>query len=133
MRNDYRWQVPLQRHDTDHLVATRSMVESLLIEEGIVNPEQERIHDMGILIGGTEDQSIHHDIPRQTTSWLPQDPATSDEDQIVEPLVGGWEYDRVAYNEAMASPFAPCSVLIGLGGNSTARIGVQKNQIDRTG
>lgn len=136
IRNDYRWQVPLRRHDGHHFVSTRSMVESLLSEHGLIHPEHERIHDLGILIGGTEDQSIHHDIPRQTTSWYPQDPKMADDDDdapFVAIPVGGWEYDRAAYNEAMASPYAPCSVLIGMGGSGKISVGVQKNQIDRRG
>lgn len=133
VRNDYRWQVPLRRHGEHQFIATRSRAESLLSEHGFVHPEHERIHDMGILIGGTEDQSLHHDIPRQTTSWLPQDPATSSEEaDFSAAAVGGWEYDRAAYNEAMASSYAPCSVLIGLG-RGKINVGVQKNLIDRTG
>lgn len=97
MRNDYRWQVPLWLHTQFRLVPTRSLVETFLAEHGIIHPEHEKIHDLGILIGGTEDQSLHHDIPRQTTSWLPEDPAPTETSHVP---VGGWEYDRAAYNEA---------------------------------
>ncbi len=130
MRNDYRWQVPLWLHTQFRLVPTRSMVEELLAEHGFIHADHEQIHDLGILIGGTEDQSLHHDIPRQTTSWLPEDPGSSETWHVP---VGGWEYDRAAYNEAMTSPYAPSSVLIGMGDDGKIQVGVQKNQIDRTG
>ena len=131
-RNDYRWQVPLLRHNRLKNVPTRSLVEDLLAEHGCFHPEHETIHDLGILIGGTEDQSIHHDIPRQTTSWLPEDPETSEKSHVGVP-VNGWEYDRAAYNEAMACPFAPSSVLLGMDDSGKIQVGVQKNQIDRNG
>jgi hypothetical protein len=132
-RNDYRWQVPLLRHSKDQYVVARALVETLLSKSGLIHRQHEQLHDLGILIGGTEDQSIHHDIPRQTTSWLPQDPEMSEEATVLSDPVAGWEYDRAAYNEAMASSYAPCSVLIGMGGNGKINVGVQKNQIDRLG
>lgn len=132
VRNDYRWQVPLRQHSALKNVPTRALVEALLAEHGCIHPDYEVIHDLGILIGGTEDQSIHHDIPRQTTSWLPEDPETSEKDFVGVP-VNGWEYDRAAYNEAMACPYAPSSVLLGMGDSGTIQVGVQKNQIDRNG
>jgi hypothetical protein len=129
-RNDYRWQVPVKRHTMRGFVSTRSAVESFFSEQKILSPGHETIHDMGILIGGTEDQSIHHDIPRQTTSWLPEDPEISGKPGVP---VSGWEFDRAAYNEAMASPHAPSSVLLGMSDSGEANLGVQKNQIERLG
>jgi hypothetical protein len=126
-RNDYRWQVPIKRH-TMRVVAVRSAVESLFSEQKILLPGHEKIHDLGILIGGTEDQSIHHDIPRQTTSWLPEEPSIS---EISGVPVTGWEFDRAAYNEAMASPYAPSSILLGMSDSGEVNLGVQKNQIER--
>lgn len=131
-RNDYRWQVPMQRHGLSRTVPTRSTVESLFAEEKILHPGYEKIHDLGILIGGTEDQSIHHDIPRQTTCWLPNVPDPESEEHPGIPVTG-WEFDRAAYNEAMASPYAPSSLLLGMGDSGDVHIGVQKNQIERYG
>ena len=128
-RNDYRWQVPVKRH-TMRFIDTRSAVESFFSEQSILHPVNEKIHDLGILIGGTEDQPIHHDIPRQTTKWLPEDPNVS---EVMGVPVNGWEFDRAAYNESMAGPYAPSSVLLGMSETGAIKLGVQKNMIDRYG
>jgi hypothetical protein len=129
-RNDYRWQVPIKRHSVRGFVTTRSAVESLFSEQKFIHPDHEKIHDLGILIGGTEDQSIHHDIPRQTTCWLPEDPEILGRSGVP---VTGWEFDRAAYNEAMAGPYAPSSLLLGMNETGDAHVGVQKNQVERYG
>jgi hypothetical protein len=77
-RTDRRWQIPLKRHSPQmRSVGTRARIEDLMSEQQLVNLEVETIHDLGMLIGGTQDQSLHHDIPRQATTWLPQDPKIS--------------------------------------------------------
>lgn len=43
----------------------------------------------------------------------------------------GWEFDRLAYNEAMASPNAPSSLLISMNDSEEVYVGVQKNQIEK--
>ena len=95
-----------------------------------MHPEHERIHDLGILIGGTEDQSLHHDIPRQTTCWLKEPPEQGVKLGI---QANGWEFDRLDYNDAMASRYAPSSMLFGMGDRGECYVGVQKNQIERYG
>ena len=132
VRNDYRWQVPIKRHTLSSFVTTRAAVESLFSETRLLHPHHEKIHDLGILIGGTEDQSIHHDIPRQTTTWLPEDPDENVNAGMAVP-VSGWEFDRAAYNEAMASPYAPSSILLGMSESGNIQVGVQKNQVERYG
>jgi hypothetical protein len=142
-RGDLRWQVPLRRHGKNQTVRTRRRVEQLLARHGCVNKAKEHIHDLGILMGGTEDQSIHHDIPRQTTSFLPFDPEeyhrTNEQQQQrmtqtprrAEVAASGWEFDRAAYNDAMISPWAPSSLLLGMGDDFKVLVGVQRNQVDR--
>jgi hypothetical protein len=129
-RNDQRWQIPLKRH-TMRVVTTRSAFETFLSQKGLMDPSRETIHDLGMLIGGTEDQSIHHDIPRQTTVWLPEVPASNSDAHSSGVPVPGWEFDRIAYNETMASRHAPGSILFGMGETGEVQIGVQKNQIER--
>jgi hypothetical protein len=129
-RNDYRWQVPIKRHGNSSFVATRAAVESLFSEQRLLHPHHEKIHDLGILIGGTEDQSIHHDIPRQTTCWLPEDPDIAEVEGVP---VNGWEFDRAAYNEAMANSYAPSSLLLGMSASGNLQVGVQKNQVEKYG
>lgn len=113
-------------------IKSRRTVESILTREGILNPRLEVIHDLGLLIGGTEDQSLHHDIARQTTMWVAARPSV---DSILDSYnpVTGWEIDRLEYNEAMSSSCAPCSVLLSLGDSDLVRIGVQRGDIIRFG
>jgi hypothetical protein len=33
-------------------------------------PGAEELDDIGLLFGGLEDQSLHHDTARQLTSWM---------------------------------------------------------------
>lgn len=107
-------------------MATRAATEKIL--EGVINPLAETVSDLGILIGGTEDQSLHHDTARQIVTWVPQDPGTST--TLVNP-VSGWEVDRLEYNTAMSSPYAPSSVLVGMTDSNEVLLGVQKDQIIR--
>jgi hypothetical protein len=77
-RTDKRWQIPLRRHSPQkRSVGTRARIEDLMSDQQLVNLEVETIHDLGMLIGGTQDQSLHHDIPRQAITWLTQDPKIS--------------------------------------------------------
>ena len=56
-RRDERWQVPVkQQKSSVHVVSTRKAVERLL--SGVINRDVERLGDVGLLIGGTEDQSL---------------------------------------------------------------------------
>ena len=128
-RQDKRWQVPILKHRRGNRVRTRHAVEQILT--GIFNPETEALYDLGILVGGMEDQSLHHDVARQCVSWLPQECLTSCEPGMIP--VTGWEIDRLAYNEAMASPIAPCSILIGMGDAGEVLLGVQKDQVIKMG
>ena len=142
-RGDLRWQVPLRRHSTNHVVHTRQRVEALLARYGCIDGNGEKLHDLAMLMGGTADQSLHHDIPRQTTSFLPYDPKEEQRKQkeqmiMAEPpramvAASGWEFDRAAYNDAMGSPLAPVSILIGMGDEFKVLVGVQRNQVDQRG
>jgi hypothetical protein len=128
-RHDKRWQVPIRKHCRGSRVRTRHAVEQILT--GIFNPETEALYDLGILVGGTEDQSLHHDVARQCVSWLPQECLTSCETGMNP--VTGWEIDRLTYNEAMSSPIAPSSILICMGDAGEVLLGVQKDQVLRIG
>lgn len=142
-RRDSRWQLPLRLHDQRKSIPTRKRVERVLAKYGCIDPTKERLHDLAMLIGGTTDQSLHHDIPRQTVGFLPFDPderivkddGTTERRELPPLLVelSGWELDRVAYNDAMASIFAPSSVLLGMGDEFKLCVGVQRNQVDFRG
>lgn len=136
-RCDLRWQLPLRRHSPYEKVRTRRRVEKLLAQYGCIDESKESIHDLAMLMGGTADQSLHHDIPRQTTSFLPYDPKERQETMSEDPesmiAASGWELDRTAYNDAMASPYAPSSNLLGMGDEFKVLVGVQRNQVDQRG
>lgn len=125
-RRDERWQVPVkQQKSSVHVVSTRKAVERLL--SGVINRDVERLGDVGLLIGGTEDQSLHHDVARQTVNWITEvhEEGSGDHEAV------GWEVDRIEYNEAMASPHAPSSLIVGMGSDQKVFLGVQKDQIQR--
>jgi hypothetical protein len=126
-RKDQRWQVPVKHHRKSpaRVVRTRKTVERLL--HGMFDPQVEKLDDIGMLIGGTEDQSLHHDVARQMVSWMPE----VAEGGSTYLAVAGWEVDRKEYNEAMASPHAPSSLVIGMGDYREVLLGVQKDQIQR--
>lgn len=94
---------------------------------GIIDLEYEELDDVGMLIGGTEDQSLHHDVSRTLTSFVPSGDFDSEENY---PLLG-WETGRPDYNAAMASPHAPVSVLLGMSRPQKVLLGVQNDQIRR--
>jgi hypothetical protein len=127
-RKDQRWQVPIRKHGAGSVITTRAVVENLLT--GIFDPRSEALYDLGILIGGTEDQSLHHDVARQCVSWIPE--KVHSVDGVGMNPVGGWEIDRLGYNEAMSSPNAPSSVLICMGDAEEVLLGVQKDQVIRS-
>mmetsp|Transcript_10136 Transcript_10136/g.20942 ORF Transcript_10136/g.20942 Transcript_10136/m.20942 type:complete len:844 (-) Transcript_10136:132-2663(-) len=123
--NDSRWQIPIKDHVVEK-VRTRSKVENILIKAGVVNPEKECIKELAIIIGGTEDQSLHHDMPRDFTTWQ----ASQDH----ESATMGWEVNRLQYNVAMQSRYAPASMLLPMtpcseGDSSSLLVGVQKDQV----
>jgi hypothetical protein len=126
-RRDQRWQVPIRKHGIGFLIPTRKAVERIL--SGVFNPETEVLDDLGILIGGTEDQALHHDVARQCVYWLPEKCRYSGEVDTVP--VGGWELERLDYNEAMSSPNAPASLVVGMGDATEVLLGVQNDQTIR--
>ena len=128
-RDDKRWQVPIRQHSLGCLTPTRKAVERILA--AAFDPETETLDDLGILIGGTEDQPLHHDLARQHVSWLPEKWLYSGVSGMTP--ASGWEVDRLAYNEAMSSPNAPASLVMGMGDNTEVLLGVQNDQIIRVG
>lgn len=39
-------------------------------KRNILITDAEELDDIGLLFGGVEDQSLHHDTARQLTSWM---------------------------------------------------------------
>lgn len=111
--------------------SAHATTEALFSKEGVLNLLNERLDDVGLLFGGTEDQSLHHDTARQSTCWLIERPRVGSEENSSGASVSGWEVDRVLYNRAMASSHAPSSIIVGLGDAKDVLLGVQRNQIER--
>lgn len=65
-------------------------VAQLLRELGLLNESIEYLYDIGIIIGGTELQPVHFDIPEDNN-------------------------DKIKYREAMKLPNAPACILLGVG------------------
>ena len=107
-------------------VVPRAVLESTLHAAGIIDLKYETLDDVGMLIGGTEDQPLHHDVSRSLTSFV----SNTKFDPEMEAPVAGWEVGRLEYNAAMSSPHAPSSILLGMGNYSQGiLLGVQKDQI----
>ena len=122
---DMRWQVPIEKHSRKlGVVPTRRLIEEILEEEGIIDLEKEMITEMGMIMGGTMDQPIHHDIARRFTRFV----YMNDENKQEE--LEGWELDRDHYNNAMSSSTAPFSILIGMGKQSKVMLGVPKSRVN---
>eukprot|EP00978_Attheya_sp_CCMP212_P027022 scaffold90036_cov55-Attheya_sp.AAC.5 len=129
-RVDTRWQVPIRKHTLGNIVPARTIVEDLFARDGVITKLCENVDDIGLLFGGSEDQSLHHDAARQVTSWLPERPSSADAVDRMNPY-SGWEIDRLEYNATMESAYAPGSILVGLGDADHVLLGVQKDRIDR--
>jgi hypothetical protein len=95
-----------------------------LASEQVIFPQVETLDDVGILIAGTQNQPLHHDVARTFSGWVS---STAKYNAKQEDPVAGWEVGRLEYNEAMASPFAPSSIIVPMG--EEAFLGVQKDQI----
>lgn len=111
---------------------TRLAIERLFIEMGIISSDQECLDEIGLLVGGTEDQSLHHDIARKFVHWYDEPKSeneTSDDHSNV--ALVGWEVGRLRYNKMISSQFGPAAVLISLGNGAEMLLGIQKDQILR--
>ncbi|KAL7559262.1 hypothetical protein ACA910_009037 [Epithemia clementina (nom. ined.)] len=152
---DKRWQIPMKSHITGR-VPTRTKVEKMLYQSGILDSRYERVQDLVLLIGGTEDQSLHHDLPRDWVTWRKssasfvssanrtikndhsatamladnKQPSTNypNSDPCSSETVG-WEANRLGYNRAMLSKEAPAALLIPMNpGNFTSTSVLSKEE-----
>ena len=102
---DRRWQIPIQSHvlagygtrssssswnggtttttspleEGSSTASTRSRAETILHDAGVLDARYERLEELALLIGGTHDQSLHHDIPRDWVTWRPSRPRQEQE------------------------------------------------------
>lgn len=74
-----------------------------LIDLGLLNMAEEEVHTIGVIIGGSVTQPIHFDVAKA-------------------------ECNQDTYEEVLRSPYAPVSLLLGLGGST--RLVIQKEDID---
>ncbi len=84
--------------------------------------EGETVDEILLIIGGTEDQPIQHDIARQTVIYIPNVAEKKWEE--------GWEHQRLLYNNSIARSDAPSSILLGLQDSAgDVVIGIDREQI----
>lgn len=117
---DQRLQISFERTTS----ASESIVEDiqkLLTQHGVLNHENEELEDCAILFGGNKKQKIHHDIARKFLCW---DNKQDDTD------FSHFDIDLNNYNNAIASPFAPSSMLISLHDKGVCRLGLQHNKVE---
>jgi hypothetical protein len=123
----HRLQIDFSHRILASHIHARDALESALEAEHVVFPQFEALDDIGLLIAGTEDQPLHHDVARSFTEWVSKVNYNAEE----EAPVPGWEVGRREYNMAMVSPYAPSSVILGLGEETKVLLGVQRDQIER--
>ena len=97
--NDYRIQLEFDSKSNMH-----RMVEKALHDQGIINSEHEYIEDVSLLIGGTDNQSVHGDIPRTYCYW-------KDDSKNVRQV---HEVNREKYNDAVSDKHGMSSIIIDL-------------------
>lgn len=78
-------------------------VQSKLIEHGLIDSTLEFVEDVSLIIGGTNIQDFHQDIPRANSYFK------DGKKQII-----GWELNRSKYNDVVSGKNAPCSILVDL-------------------
>jgi hypothetical protein len=115
--------------NTVPFLGARDLVKSALVEEKVIFPQFETLGDISMLIAGTEDQPLHHDIARAYSQWVSKINYNAKEEHPVQ----GWEVGRREYNKAMCSPYAPSSIILGMGEGAKLSLGVQKDQISQVG
>jgi hypothetical protein len=97
--NDYRIQLEFDSKSRMH-----QMVEKALNAQGIIDSEHEYIEDVSLLIGGTDNQSVHGDIPRTYCYW-------KDDSEKVRQV---HEVNREKYNDAVSDKHGMSSIIIDL-------------------
>lgn len=60
----------VRHHGVGSQINSRKKVEAILSKRNILIKDAEELDDIGLLFGGIEDQSLHHDTARQLTSWM---------------------------------------------------------------
>jgi hypothetical protein len=103
-----------------------------LQNQGLYNKKHEIVHNIVIVIGGLEDESLHYDIPKQTINWSHGNMVSHHaSDHYAQSSVTKWEVNRLEYNSAMTGQFPPRTIWVGLGNTDKVKIGIQNNQIIR--
>ena len=60
----------VRHHGVGSQIDSRKKVEDIMSKRNILITGAEELDDIGLLFGGIEDQSLHHDTARQQTSWM---------------------------------------------------------------
>jgi hypothetical protein len=99
-------------------------IQGFLQDAKLIDFKNEYITDPSLIIGGTQNQQCHADIPRLITSIHDKN-----NKQFCEP---GYEINQEAYNDLLADPYAPSSIMIDLCfNNSCFHFNIPKCYIDK--
>ena len=60
----------VRHHGVGSQINSRKKVEAIMSKRNVLITGAEELDDIGLLFGGIEDQSLHHDTARQLTSWM---------------------------------------------------------------
>lgn len=106
---DLRWMLPFKAKQSEHTSSTFTDVERIV--GNFINLKEEKLHGIVLIVGGTKDQPIHHDVARKFTDGY----------ETVE--------DALRYYHDMESPYAPSSILIDMSERDEVLLGVQRDQV----
>ena len=96
---DKRWQLELVPGEG---ACTWNLIRDVLVKAQVLNAESEDIRSISLVIGGTEDQLIHHDVSRDFVCWSDTE-LDEEKESNFRRVELGWEHNRIAYNEAMSN------------------------------
>jgi hypothetical protein len=74
----------------------------VLVKLGVIDPTKERVHNIGLIVGGSTFQPFHFDVAKVSKN-------------------------KDCYDEAMALPHSPAAILLGFSG--AIRLGVKDDQV----
>ncbi len=120
---DKRWQLELKRGEGH---CTWNLIRDVLVEAQVLKTEFDNIRAIPLVIGGTEDQLIHHDALRDFVCWSDTE-LDKEKESNFERVQLGWEHKRIAYKEAMSNMYALSSILIPIGkGKDGCHLGIRR-------
>ncbi len=83
---------------------TRNSIRDVLVEAQLLKTEFEDIRAISLVIGGTKDQLIHHDVLRDFVCWSDTPELDKEKESNFARVQLGSEHNRIAYNVKHVRP-----------------------------